>query len=88
MRKREMPTNVVFMGICGAPKGIRTSGLPLRRRSLYPAELRRQAICIVPCLPRIVKADLPVISVNDIMQLTAFCRHIAGFKAYMGNKYQ
>ena len=37
--KKIMPTNIVFMGICGAPKGIRTSGLPLRRRSLYPAEL-------------------------------------------------
>ena len=26
--------------IFGAPGGIRTHGLPLRRRSLYPAELR------------------------------------------------
>ena len=29
-----------FFGVFGAPGGIRTHGLPLRRRSLYPAELR------------------------------------------------
>ena len=38
-----------------APGGIRTHGLPLRRRSLYPAELRVQArfvlvqACVIPC---------------------------------------
>ena len=29
-----------FFGVFGAPGGIRTHGLPLRRRSLYPTELR------------------------------------------------
>ena len=29
----------------GAPVGIRTQGLPLRRRTLYPAELQVPAIC-------------------------------------------
>lgn len=29
-----------FSGGFGAPGGIRTHGLPLRRRSLYPTELR------------------------------------------------
>ena len=28
--------------ISGTPEGIRTSDLPLRRRSLYPAELQAQ----------------------------------------------
>ena len=28
--------------LSGAPEGIRTSDLPLRRRSLYPAELQAQ----------------------------------------------
>ncbi len=30
---------------CGTHEGIRTSDLPLRRRSLYPAELRGQVLC-------------------------------------------
>ena len=29
------------------PDGIRTHGLPLRRRTLYPAELRRQITSII-----------------------------------------
>ena len=31
-----------FPGRCGVPGAIRTRGLSLRRRTLYPAELRRQ----------------------------------------------
>ena len=30
----------------GTPERIRTAGLPLRRRTLYPAELRTQMICL------------------------------------------
>ena len=37
--EKEKPRKVLVFGGFGAPKGIRTSGLPLRRRSLYPAEL-------------------------------------------------
>ena len=33
-----------FRGFRGVPAGIRTRGLPLRRRTLYPAELRKLAI--------------------------------------------
>ena len=32
-------------GVFGVPEVIRTPDLPLRRRSLYPAELLRQVIC-------------------------------------------
>ena len=34
--------NALAFGIFGVPEGIRTSDLPLRRRSLYPTELLRQ----------------------------------------------
>ena len=34
-------------GHYGVPGAIRTRGLPLRRRMLYPAELRRQATCLL-----------------------------------------
>ena len=37
--KKRHPLNT-FRGCCGAPGAIRTRGLPLRRRTLYPAELR------------------------------------------------
>ena len=37
--KREAPKKCLFSGLSGAPYWIRTSGLTLRRRALYPAEL-------------------------------------------------
>ena len=40
-RQTKKPKNVVFMGYFGVPGGIRTHDLPLRRRTLYPAELQR-----------------------------------------------
>ena len=41
-KKKGTPEKRLISGASGAPKRIRTSGLPLRRRSLYPAELRKQ----------------------------------------------
>ena len=41
IKNRRQPFKTVGSGF-GAPGGIRTHGLPLRRRSLYPAELRVQ----------------------------------------------
>ena len=38
-KKKGTPEKRLISGASGAPKRIRTSGLPLRRRSLYPAEL-------------------------------------------------
>ena len=38
--KTKKPKNIVFMGYFGVPGGIRTHDLPLRRRTLYPAEVR------------------------------------------------
>ena len=44
----------------GAPGAIRTRGLPLRRRTLYPAELRahrrERTFIIMPRFARIVKS--------------------------------
>ena len=40
-KNRRQPFKTVGSGF-GAPGGIRTHGLPLRRRSPYPAELRVQ----------------------------------------------
>lgn len=33
-----------FQGLCGVPGATRTPGLPLRRRSLYPTELREHGL--------------------------------------------
>ena len=33
-----------IMGLCGVPGATRTPGLPLRRRSLYPTELREHGL--------------------------------------------
>src|SRR5471032_967377 len=40
------PVNLYILGRDGAPDKIRTCGLTLRRRSLYPAELRARLIRI------------------------------------------
>ena len=37
--EKEKPRKVLVFGGFGAPNRIRTCGLPLRRRTLYPAEL-------------------------------------------------
>ena len=39
-KKSRKPLKKVFGVVCGAPEGIRIPDLPLRRRTLYPAELR------------------------------------------------
>ena len=41
-RAKEKPEKLDFIGLFGVPGAIRTRGLSLRRRTLYPAELRRQ----------------------------------------------
>lgn len=47
-RKRaENPRNLEFSTHFGVPERIRTAGLSLRRRTLYPAELRRHNVIIV-----------------------------------------
>ena len=38
-RKRKTPSCLTMTAFSGASKRVRTSGLPLRRRPLYPAEL-------------------------------------------------
>ena len=40
--KRKKPENSTVSGLSGVPGEIRTPDLPLRRRTLYPAELRKQ----------------------------------------------
>ena len=45
----------------GASEGIRTSGLPLRRRSLYPAELRMQTELRAESASRIIKGTGPFV---------------------------
>ena len=40
-RAKEKPRKCLFTGLFGVPARIRTGGLPLRRRTLYPAELRK-----------------------------------------------
>lgn len=57
-KSRQKPLKTAFGGFFGAPEGIRIPGLPLRRRTLYPAELRAHttpgisvneyARCVVP----------------------------------------
>ena len=39
IKKEKPPKKCLFSGLSGAPYWIRTSGLTLRRRALYPAEL-------------------------------------------------
>lgn len=50
----------------GVPGAIRTRGLPLRRRMLYPAELRRQGTCdIVPDLRAAVNSRMdPAVKIH------------------------
>ena len=51
-----MPYDFEFhLDFIGGPGWIRTSGLPLRRRTLYPTELRDRAIWIVSLGSGIVK---------------------------------
>ena len=45
-RQKKKPPGSGFF--CGVPEGIRTPGLPLRRRSLYPTELQRQILQLFP----------------------------------------
>ena len=40
--KKEKPENIVFSGFSGAPGAIRTRDVPLRRRTLCPAEVQAQ----------------------------------------------
>lgn len=52
LRKNEKtPENLDFIGfsggIFGVPEVIRTPDLPLRRRSLYPAELRKHITIVI-----------------------------------------
>ena len=42
------PINIVFIGYFGVPGAIRTRGLSLRRRMLYPAELQRLIQLLMP----------------------------------------
>ncbi len=39
-KKSQKQLKKAFGVVCGAPEGIRIPDLPLRRRTLYPAELR------------------------------------------------
>ena len=45
-------------GVFGVPEVIRTPDLPLRRRSLYPAELREQKVIILSFLKQLHNYDL------------------------------
>ena len=49
-RQTKKPKNIVFMGYFGVPGGIRTHDLPLRRRTLYPAELQRLIQLLMPLI--------------------------------------
>ena len=51
----------MFSALFGALEGIRIPDLPLRRRTLYPAELLEHITCyIVPKIPAGVKGGLPI----------------------------
>ena len=48
MKKRQVPACLQSLGaLFGVPKVIRTPDLPLRRRSLYPAELRKHITIVI-----------------------------------------
>ena len=47
-RAVKKPINIEFIGFFGVPGGIRTHDLPLRRRTLYPAELQRLIQLLMP----------------------------------------
>ena len=42
--QKKNPDFCLYIGVCGVPGEIRTPDLPLRRRTLYPAELRKHGI--------------------------------------------
>ena len=53
MKKRRIPCNKGFDAWVGTPGAIRTRDLPLRRRMLYPAELRAHIIAALRSLTHI-----------------------------------
>ena len=78
-RKVKVPRNLDFSALFGALEGIRIPDLPLRRRTLYPAELQAHTLSVRAnsFLPRVIY----YIKTHDLsIEISLYFK---GFKKYI-----